>query len=296
MSHAGVPLRARSYCPGRFARNGWAARSDSFPEALRRRNRRDPDIGQKGRPVNTRLLRTKVALVVATATVIGTAGVALAALPGAANQAATAALAKHSVTVPGPNAHAGTHPDGSGGSADTSSAPTTDTGSNKGSVISQLAHSTTATGVAKGAAICTVASNGKCQAGQHGKAGESHGKSGDPHGKPSGSGDAAPVTTPNHGGTGTADTAARDTARRAPPRRTPPAADVVRQDRAMPEGITRSIRAAHTSRTPRPEPSWRSRGTGRCWSSVLEASGLQDSRCEGAEPGPPCSSPPHHPG
>ena len=38
----------------------------------------------------------------------------------------------------------------------------------KGSKISELAHTTTAKGVAKGAAICLVASNGKCQAGNHG--------------------------------------------------------------------------------------------------------------------------------
>ncbi len=38
----------------------------------------------------------------------------------------------------------------------------------KGSKISELAHTTTAMGVAKGAEICSVASNGKCQAGNHG--------------------------------------------------------------------------------------------------------------------------------
>jgi len=61
-----------------------------------------------------------------------------------------------------------------------------------GSEISNIATTTDATGVAKGALISSTASGGKSQAGQHGKAASAHGS--------------APVPTPNGGGS-TADTA-----------------------------------------------------------------------------------------
>jgi hypothetical protein len=64
----------------------------------------------------------------------------------------------------------------------------------KGSEISQLATSTDLTGVNKGAAISSAASEGKSQAGQHSSGSSSS------NGSP-------PVATPNSGGTGTADTA-----------------------------------------------------------------------------------------
>jgi hypothetical protein len=60
-----------------------------------------------------------------------------------------------------------------------------------GSEISDLATTTDATGVAKGAEISTLASGGKSQAGQHGK--------------PAGAN--PPVDSPNAGGSGTGDTA-----------------------------------------------------------------------------------------
>ena len=142
----------------------------------------------KGVKGNIKWVSTRFAAAAVAATVIGTAGVALAALPGAASGTAAAALAKHGVTVPGPNAHAGTHPDGpatttGGGTSTPSGDASTTSGKGKGSVVSQLATTTTANGIAKGAEICTLASAGKCQAGQHGKAGDPHGKAGDPHGK-----------------------------------------------------------------------------------------------------------------
>jgi hypothetical protein len=142
--------------------------------------------------------RLKLATAFATIALAGTTGLAFAgSLPGAAQDVASAMLAKVGVSVPGPNSHAGDHPNvrGQSGEAtsETSSEPTEDASSSgKGSEISDLATSTDLTGVEKGAAISTLASGGKSQAGQNGQAGEEHG---------------APVATPNTGGTGTADTA-----------------------------------------------------------------------------------------
>lgn len=78
---------------------------------------------------------------------------------------------------------------------DTQQAPATsvDHPASTGSEISNIATTTDATGVAKGALISSTASGGKSQAGQHGKAASAHGS--------------APVPTPNTGGTGTAHTA-----------------------------------------------------------------------------------------
>jgi len=62
-----------------------------------------------------------------------------------------------------------------------------------GSEISNIATTTDATGVAKGALISSTASGGMSRAGQHGRAANPHGS--------------ARVPTPNTGGTGTADAA-----------------------------------------------------------------------------------------
>jgi hypothetical protein len=62
-----------------------------------------------------------------------------------------------------------------------------------GTEISNIATTTDATGVAKGASISSSASGGMSRAGQHGGGATAAGS--------------APVTTPNTGGTGTADTA-----------------------------------------------------------------------------------------
>jgi hypothetical protein len=126
------------------------------------------------------------AALVAAALAACTVGLASAsALPGAAQDIASEMLAKVGISVSGPNDNAGTHPDVRGKSAVTPS----DAG--KGSDISDLATTTELSGVEKGAAISSVASEGKSQAGTHG----------------GGSGASAPVATPNSGGTGTADTA-----------------------------------------------------------------------------------------
>jgi hypothetical protein len=110
---------------------------------------------------------------------MGSAAAATGSLPGAAQQTAHDVLASIGVTVPGPNAHSAQHADTRGRSASTQSqTPETQTpeaqptahpsAHGKGAEISQLARTTTATGVAKGAEISTLASGGKSQAGQHG--------------------------------------------------------------------------------------------------------------------------------
>jgi hypothetical protein len=135
------------------------------------------------------LSRSRLAAAVVAAAFAATVGMASAgSLPGAAQDVASEALAKVGITVPGANDSAGTHPDVRGSSTSTSIA-SADAG--KGAEISALATTTELTGLEKGAAISTAASEGKSQAGQHG----------------SSSSKGARVETPNRGGTSTADTA-----------------------------------------------------------------------------------------
>jgi hypothetical protein len=141
------------------------------------------------------LSRPRLTAVVVAAAFAASVGMASAgSLPGAAQDVASEMLAKVGITVPGPNDSAGTHPDVRGNSTSVPIAPA-DAG--KGAEISELATTTDLTGVEKGAAISTAASEGKSQAGQHGSASAT--------GTASATG--APVATPNSGGTGTADTA-----------------------------------------------------------------------------------------
>jgi hypothetical protein len=134
--------------------------------------------------------RLRLATAFVTVALAGTTGLAFAgSLPGAAQDVASTMLAKVGVSVPGPNSHAGDHPNVRGKSSDAAVTPSS---SDKGTEISQLATSTDLSGEQKGAAISTLASGGKSQAGKHGQAAETHG---------------AAVETPNSGGTGTADTA-----------------------------------------------------------------------------------------
>jgi hypothetical protein len=124
----------------------------------------------------------------------GLAAAATGSLPGAAQSIASEVLSRVGLQVPGPNTHAGSHPDTRGSSSTgANNAPAGPGPGVQGSTISHLAQTTPATGVDKGAAICSAASGGQCQAGQHGAE--------------SGTGAGAPVATPNHGGTGTANTA-----------------------------------------------------------------------------------------
>lgn len=128
------------------------------------------------------LARLKVAAAGLAGALTLTTGLAAAnALPGAVQSAASSALAKVGVNVPRPNANRHHGPDASGeatteptaasgagasGTAGTSTGATATT--TKGSQISNTAHSTDATGVDKGATVCRAASDGQCQAGQHG--------------------------------------------------------------------------------------------------------------------------------
>jgi hypothetical protein len=141
------------------------------------------------------LSRPRLTAAVVAAAFAASVGMASAgSLPGAAQDVASEMLAKVGITVPGANDSAGTHPDVRGNST---SVPIAPADSGKGAEISELATTTDLTGVEKGAAVSTAASEGKSQAGQHGSA----------SGAGSASTTAAPVETPNSGGTGTADTA-----------------------------------------------------------------------------------------
>lgn len=129
--------------------------------------------------------RIKLAAALAATALVGTTGAAVAgSLPGAAQDIASTMLEKVGITVPGPDDHAGDHPNTRGQSTEHSPAPSSPSG--KGSEISDLATSTDLTGVDKGAAISTAASNGKSRAGQE---------------------HPAPVATPSAGGTATAEAA-----------------------------------------------------------------------------------------
>jgi hypothetical protein len=130
------------------------------------------------------LSRPRISAAFVAVTLACTAGLASAgSLPGAAQDIASSMLAKVGISVPGPNEHAGTHPSVRGSSSDASSDAVTR------SDIAELATTTDLTGVDKGAAIASAASDGKSQAGQHGSA-------------------PVPFDTPNSsGGTGTANTA-----------------------------------------------------------------------------------------
>lgn len=97
-------------------------------------------------------------------------------LPGAAQDAASEALAKVGISVPGNhNDKANTR----GKSAEQKAAkveadrPTSTTKpDNHGSVVSNVARDKSTVGADHGAAVCATASSGKCQAGTNGKAGE----------------------------------------------------------------------------------------------------------------------------
>jgi hypothetical protein len=133
------------------------------------------DRRTSGRPIWRR--RTFAGLMVVGALLVIPGLAAANSLPDPAQHAVSRVFDKVGISVP-----------------DSHQAPTTvDHPASTGAEISNLATTTDATGVAKGALISTTASGGKSQAGQHGKAAAAHGS--------------APVPTPNTGGTGTADTA-----------------------------------------------------------------------------------------
>ncbi len=151
--------------------------------------------------MRSRRSRFALSLALSGAALVATSGLAYAgALPGAAQDTAKGVLAGLGVTVPGPNQHAGTHPDtrghsaaapGHAATAGTGTDATGDTGSRKGkgATIPNLARTTTATGRDKGAIISTAASGGKSHAGNPAGQTSAHQSAG----------------TSDQGGTGTAD-------------------------------------------------------------------------------------------
>jgi hypothetical protein len=129
--------------------------------------RSPPGGGAGGSP--TRHRRVLVGLIV-TGALVGIPGLAAAnALPDPAQHAVSRLLHKVGISVPGNEDHP----------------------ASTGQEISNIATTTSSTGVAKGAEISTAASGGKSQAGQHG-----HQRNG-----------GAPSDTPSVGGTGRADAA-----------------------------------------------------------------------------------------
>ena len=101
--------------------------------------------------------RKKVAAVAASLGLVLSGGLSAAgALPGAAQDVAHDVLGTMGISVPDPNTNAGDHPDTRGDHADAQGEP---------SPVSDIARTTTATGVDKGAEISTLASQGQSRAG-----------------------------------------------------------------------------------------------------------------------------------
>jgi hypothetical protein len=164
---------------------------------------------RRSRMNRKRRIRMAGAALVGGATLFAGLGAA-GALPGAAQSVASNMLDTVGVSTPTPNRHAGTHPDQHGPSGATGNADdvgsTADGGaSGKGSSVSGIAHDESTTGVDKGAAVSSAASEGQSQAGQHGQEGEGAPERGDA--APPDDPGSAPVVTPNPGGTTTGDTA-----------------------------------------------------------------------------------------
>lgn len=155
---------------------GPVAGEEAALAAFRAHNAR-PRHRSAGRRSMIRTLTTSkvaaVALAGGLSLVGGVAAAATGTLPGAAQDTARDMLGHVGVTVPGTDDHAGTHADTRGGSthpaaADPAATPTHPSGAGKGSTISELATTTDATGVDKGALISGTASGGKSHAGRHG--------------------------------------------------------------------------------------------------------------------------------
>ncbi len=160
----------------------------------------EPAARPRGRSALRRLARPELAVAAAAAGLALSGGVAAAAtgsLPGAAQSVASKAMAGLGIHVPGRHSHAGIHSN-TGGRSGTGAvnAPAARDQRIHGSSISRLARSTTATGVDRGAVICTAASDGRCHAGQHGA--DARADAG------------ASSASSDHGGTGRADTSSGD--------------------------------------------------------------------------------------
>ena len=142
-----------------------------------------------------RRLQILGATLVGTATLLSGLGAA-GALPGAAQGIASDVLGAVGVSAPNPDAHSDGHADPrgtSGGAVDTGGAP----GAATGNTVSGVAKDPSTTGLDKGAAVSSAASDGKSKAGDATPPADA---SADPS-------SVAPVETPSPGGTGTADDA-----------------------------------------------------------------------------------------
>jgi hypothetical protein len=111
-------------------------------------------------------------LVIAGALTAVTAGAAAASgLPGAAQDTATAALAKIGITVPGTNDHSGDHPNSRGSSAEVRTTTTEEEATPAASLPEQadaivaIATDSSLSGLDKGAAVSSLASDGHSRAG-----------------------------------------------------------------------------------------------------------------------------------
>jgi hypothetical protein len=145
-------------------------------EMLKRRSPASTPSDGRSRKMS-RIHRLKVGGLVVVGALAGSTGLAAAGvLPDAAQDAVSNVFNRVGITIPA----SGDHP------------------ATSGAEISGIATTTDATGVDKGAEISSAASGGMSQAGQHGSAAAAAGAE---------HADAAPVPTPNEGGTGTADVA-----------------------------------------------------------------------------------------
>jgi len=153
---------------------------------------------QRMRPKGHRL---KVAGLVVLGTLLGTSGLAVAGvLPDTAQDMLSNVLDRVGISAP-----RGDHPNSSGGPSEHPAS--------SGEQISEIATTTDSTGVGKGSDISSIASGGMSRAvehgsAEHGNAGHGiagHGNAG--HGNAGHGADVAPVSTPNTGGTSTADAA-----------------------------------------------------------------------------------------
>lgn len=150
-------------------------------ELVKQRSPASTPSERRSRKMRSRSRRVKVGGLVVVGALVGSTGLAAAGvLPDAAQDAFSMVLERVGITVPASD----DHPAGSG------------------EEIAEMATTTDATGMDKGAAISFAASGGVSQAGQHGSAVADTTVEG---------AGAAPVPVPNEGGTGTADTASDST-------------------------------------------------------------------------------------
>lgn len=128
-------------------------------------HRRPPHRNPLRRPrmlVHTAASKLTAAAMAGGLVLTGTAAVASGSLPSEAQQAVSDVFSRVGIEVPGPDEHAGSHPEGRGDGERNAGG--------KGSEVSDLATTTDETGRDKGAQISDLASDGQSQAGEHGGA------------------------------------------------------------------------------------------------------------------------------